>query len=788
MRVPLGWLREVCPVDRTPEEIGDLLALKGAHVEAIERPWDGLNGVVAAKVLEVRDHPDSQKLCLARVDTGAGEQEVVVGVRNMTVGDLVPFAPPGSRVPVIAEPLGVREIRGVRSNGMLCSPRELAISQEHESGILILPAEIPLGSDVKSALGLDDVVLDLEIESNRPDLLSIVGVAREVSGATGVPMSTPDVSVSEGDGDAAAAATVEIEDAEGCPRYLARILRGVGGGHTPLSVQARLTACGTRPISPIVDATNYVMLERGQPLHAFDLDRLAGPAIVVRRSTPGERLTTLDGTERELDDDLLICDRDGPVAIAGVMGGAGSEVDGETRNVLLESAFFERRSVLRTSRRLQLLTEASTRFSRGSDPEGVADAASRACRLMTRWAGGEVLRGAIDAGAAPPRRRLQLRASRASALLGYPVTAQDATTALGSIGVRATAVDEDVLDVEVPGFRPDLEVEVDAIEEIVRVHGYDRLPSTVPGVRVSGGEQDSYVLRRRVRALLMRCGLREAASLSFASPADVELMGHDAAIAVANPPSAAQPLLRTSLIPGLLTAVRRNLDLGARSVKLFEVGHVFRLGEPVDEREHVAVVLGGLVGEGLHAEGREQDVLDVKGVVEFLLDGLRVGWTLEVPAEPPLHPGRSGIVTVAGRRAGVFGELHPLDASRLGLTGRVAVAELDVSSISAEPVAVTFRDVPRFPPVRRDLAFVVPAGVSAGMLQAALDDAGGSLLDRSTLFDVFAGGAIPEGRTSLAFALEFRAPDRTLTDDEVEPVVIAIVDRVRSEFGAELRA
>jgi phenylalanyl-tRNA synthetase beta chain len=356
MRVPVGWLREYCPVDLGPEELGDLLALKGAHVESIERPWEGLSGVVVARVLETRDHPGSDRLCLARLETGSGEQEVVVGVRNMAAGDLVPYAPPGSRVPILPDPLEAREIRGVRSNGMLCSPRELAISQEHETGILILPEGLAVGTDLKGTLGLDDVVLDLEIESNRPDLLSVVGIAREVAGATGVPLVLPETLVREGEEPAATVATVEIKDPEGCPRYLARVIKDVSDGRTPILAQARLTACGVRPITPIVDATNYVMLELGQPLHAFDLDRLAGPGIVVRRSEPGERLETLDGVERELVDDLLICDLERPVAIAGVMGGARSEVALETRNVLLESAYFAPRPVLRTSRRLQLLT------------------------------------------------------------------------------------------------------------------------------------------------------------------------------------------------------------------------------------------------------------------------------------------------------------------------------------------------------------------------------------------------------------------------------------------------
>jgi phenylalanyl-tRNA synthetase beta chain len=788
MRVPLGWLREHCPVELSPEELGDLLALKGLHVEGIERPWDGLQGVVVARVLDVRDHPNSDKLCLARIDSGTGEQEVVVGVRNMAAGDLVPYAPAGSRVPVLPEPLEARTIRGVVSNGMLCSPRELAISQEHETGILVLPSALQVGSDLKGSLGLDDVVFDLEIESNRPDLLSIVGVAREVAAATGAPLSIPDASVNEVEESASSAATVEIKDPAGCPRYLARVIADTGEGRTPISVQARLTACGTRPISPVVDATNYAMLELGQPLHAFDLRRLAGPAIVVRRSEPDETVVTLDGVERELDDDLLICDLNGPIAIAGVMGGASSEVGPETRDVLLESAYFEPRSILRTSRRLQLLTEASVRFSRGTDPEGVGTAAARAARLIADWTGGRVLAGAIDAGSPPPRRWLSLRASRASAILGYPVSAGAAAEALGSIEIPAT-LEGELVRVEAPSFRPDLEREEDLIEEVVRVHGYDRVPSTVPPSRRAGGEQDTYRIRRRLRELLVRGGLRDSASLTFASATEVELFVGGEPVRVANPPSAEEPYLRTSLLPKLLEATSRNLQRGERSVALSEIGHVFRLGDPVVEREHLAFILAGPPDDDLDRADRVFDVADAKGIVELLLRGTGVdGWALEPGAERPFHPGRSGIVLVGDRRVGTLGELHPADAARLDLAGRVALAELDVTALeTSSQRSVSFRDVPRFPPVRRDLAFVLPIEVAAGDALAALVDAGGSLLDRARLFDVFRGGAIAEDHKSLAFALEFRAPDRTLTDEEVEPVVATIVERLRTELGAELR-
>ncbi len=788
MRVPLGWLRELCPVDRSAEELAELLALKGAHLESLERPWAGLEGVVVARVLEVRDHLDSDKLCVANVDAGEGPMQVVVGVRNMAPGDLVPWAKPGSRVPVLDEPLGVRRLRGETSNGMLASPRELAISHEHESGILVLPEDLAVGADLKSALGLDDEVLDLEIESNRPDLLSILGIAREVAGATGAPLLRPDVSVTEGDEPAESIATVETKDPEGCPRYLARVIKGIGRGRTPIAAQARLTASGVRPISPIVDATNYVMLELGQPLHAFDLDRLAGPGIVVRRSEAGERLVTLDGIERELVDDLLICDLERPVAIAGVMGGASSEVSDATTEVLLESAFFDARSTLRTSRRLQLLTEASIRFSRGTDPEGVGDAAARAARLIVEWAGGSVARGAIDVGAAPPRTRIPLRPSRATALLGYPVTSEDAVDALGRIEIRAEVRGDDEVVVEAPSFRPDLRIEEDVIEELVRIRGYDRSPSTVPPISQVGGAQESYRRRRRLRELLVRAGVREAVSLPFVAEDEAAWIGDASPVRVANPPSAEAPVLRTSLLPSLLGAAARNLRRGARSVRLFEVGHVFALGHPVDEREHVAFVLAGQVGEGLHAEDRPYDVLDAKGIVEALLDGVGVRWRLEPGARRPLHPVRSGVVVVDDRPAGTVGELHPAEAARLDLPGRVALAELDVDALGIRAgVIPSHRDVPRFPPVRRDLAFVLADDVPARAVHDELLAAGGELLDRAVLFDVFAGGGLPEGHRSLAFSLEFRAPDRTLTDEEIEPAVRAIVQRLAEAFGAELR-
>ncbi|HET6790642.1 MAG TPA: phenylalanine--tRNA ligase subunit beta [Actinomycetota bacterium] len=790
MKVSLSWLREFVPIELDAEELAARIDARGIKVEGIERPWDGLDGVVVATVIDVRDHPNSEKLCLASVDAGDGPVQVVVGIRNMAPGDLVPWAKPGSRVPLLEEPLGSRSLRGEMSNGMLCSPRELAISQEHETGILILPPDLSPGADLKTALGLDDALLDIEVEPNRPDFLSIYGVARETSSILGLPLAEPETDVDEDAERADAVAPIELRAPDGCPYYLARVLRGASRGATPVRAQARLTAAGMRPVAPIVDATNYAMLELGQPLHAFDLDRLAGPGIVVRRADAGERLVTLDGVERELiDEDLLICDLEKPVALAGVMGGRSSEVSRETRDVLLEAAHFTRTGIIRTARRLDLHSEASHRFERGTDPEGVELAARRCAALIARWTGARVLQSVAQAGGPPDRRWVSMRASRATALLGYPVTSSDAAAVFDALRMSHREIAE-LVEVEVPGYRVDIEREVDLIEEVVRIQGYEGVGATIPRSPEPGGVPETYAFGRRVRDALVRAGLREAKPLPFASEEDLALMGDGQAIPLANPLRAEEAWLRTSLLPGLLRTVARNQRWGSGTASIFEVGVVFRSGDPAEERRHAGFVHCGAAGEGWAADDRTLDVLDARGTLESLLGDLGVeDWSLGEPLAHPFHPGRSARILLGDEPVGALGELHPRIAASLEIEGRVAAAEIQLEPVRAAAArAFQLVEVPRFPPVRRDLAFVVPTGVSAGALQAVLDDAGEALLDRSTLFDVFEGGAIPEGRKSLAFALEFRAPDRTLTDEEVEPVVAAIVDRVRSELGAELRA
>lgn len=795
MKVVWSWVRELCPTEHRADELAERLTAQGVKVEEVLRPWDGVQGVVVARIVKVEDHPSSQKLTVVTVDDGAGEHVVCAGVRNYEAGDLVPWAGPGSQVPVLAEPLAPRDMGGVVSNGMLCSPRELAIADVHE-GILVLSSEpVSPGDDVRVALGLDDEVLDIEVEPNRPDLLSVLGVAREVAVLTGTPLIGPDLSLDESEELAAQAASVRIDAFDGCPRYVARVIRGIGVGATPIRAQARLTACGMRPVSAVVDATNYAMLELGQPLHAFDLRRLEGPGIVVRRAAEGELLQTLDGVGRIMrEGDLLICDVERPVAIAGVMGGATSEVSDDTADVLLESASFTRTGILRTARRLDLHTEASHRFERGTDPEALEAGAARGAQLITAWAGGSVSRGIAEHGDAPPRRWVSMRPARASSLLAYEVSRAQAEEVFGRLGMthrpEGTAGKGDPIEVEVPGYRVDIEEEVDLIEEVARLLGYDRIGSHLPATGQAGGVAPAYRFRMRACDAMVRAGLREVRPLTFASAEDLA-SSHGDAVAVANPLQADEGFLRTELLPGLMHAVARNQARGARQISIFEAGTVFRLdGEQVTERQHVAFTLAGAADEGWHASSRRLDAFDATGVLRALMAELGVrSWSLGDAADHPFHPGRSAIVLVGKAAVGVVGEVHPGVARQLEVDGRIAAGELELDALmTASAATVTVRDVPRFPPVRRDLAFIVADAVAAGDVQAAIEEAASDLLGDCLLFDVFRGAPLAPGTKSLAYTIDLRADDRTLTAEESEPVLAAIVERLRRDFDAELRS
>ena len=793
MRVPLSWLREFTPVEAGADELAARLPIAGLAVEEVIRTGAGIEGVVVGKVLEVEEIPEANKVVLVRVDAGEGPREIFAGVRNFAPGDLVPVAVPGAKLPGGME-IGRRQMFGRTSDGMLCSPRELGISDDH-SGILIIDGEHKLGQEITEALGLDDVVLDLDVTPNRPDCLSVVGIAREVAALYGLPFGVPEPELTEAGHRASELASIAIEDAKGCPRYLARVITGVHAGPSPWWMQRRLLACGMRPISGPVDVTNYVLLERGHPLHAFDLNALRGRAIVVRRARKGEdRFLTLDGVERMLTrEDVVICDAERPVAIAGIMGGAETEVGEETTDILLESAYFAPERILRTARRLGLRTEASVRFERGADPEAVPSAAARAAQLLAEVTGGTVAPGAIDVYPKPIKvRPIRLRVARANEILGVTIPADEIRAGLTSLGCRVESQTRTSLRVAAPTFRPDLRGEIDLVEEVARRYSYDRFPTTLPASGRAGGLTREQTLRRLARRLLLGAGLSEAHTLSMVPPRLPDRLSLPAdhpwrrTLSISNPLSEEESVLRPSLVPGLLLAAAKNVARRNLTVALFETGTVFipnaNSDELPDEPLRAAWLLTGPAPTGWHGPHRELDFFDAKGVVERLAAGLgAIGIALKPAEVSPMHPGRSARITVSGQEAGVVAELHPLAARALDLPGRVAIGEVDLRPLFAAAREAAPGDLPRFPAVARDLAVWVPSEIPAAAVEQKVRDAAGSLLEDTTLFDVYHGDAIGRpGMVSLAFSLSFRAPDRTLTDAEVSERMGAVEEAVRA--------
>ncbi|MGH2786024.1 MAG: phenylalanine--tRNA ligase subunit beta [Actinomycetota bacterium] len=785
MKVPLSWLREFAPVEASADELARRLPVHGLAVEEVVRTGADISGVVVARVLEIEEVPGANKVILARVDAGEGVREVFVGVRNIAPGDLVPYATPGSRLPGGRE-IGRKEMFGRASEGMLCSAAELAISDDH-SGILVLDGEAKLGQDVREALALEDEILEIDVTPNRPDCLSIVGVAREVAALYGLPLTIPPVDLAEDGAAAADQATVTIEDARGCPRYLARVITGVRVGPSPWWMQRRLLACGMRPISGPVDVTNYVLLERGHPQHAFDLAKLRGGAIVVRRPRKGERtIVTLDGVERALErDDVLICDREGPVAVGGIMGGAESEVGEGTTAILLEAAYFDQKRILRTARRLGLRTEASVRFERGADPEAVPAASARAAALLAAISGGAVALGAIDVYPKPIKTKpIRLRIARANGLLGITQTADEMAANLKVLGCAVESQTRTGLRVVPPTFRPDLRIEPDLIEEIARLYSYERIPTTLPASGRAGGLTEEQALRRLVRRLMLASGLSEAQTLSMLPPSLPERLGlapdhpwRDTLV-LANPLSEEESVLRPSLIPGLLLAAAKNVARRNTSVSLFEIGNTFMPSDAVlpIERLQVAWLQTGNVPTGWHRPHRNYDFFDAKGVLERLAGGLGVeGVSVEAAERQPMHPGRTARVLLRGEEIGIVAELSPRAARAFDLASRVAVAEIRLEPLLAAARTAAPGDLPRFPAVSRDLALLVPGTRPAAEVEAAIRRAGGALLERVEVFDVYPGEEIGQpGKMSLAFALSFRDPDRTLTDAEIGEVISRI--------------
>ncbi len=819
MKVPLKWLQEYVSVDVPVEELAHRITLAGLEVAGIEhigREWDR-ERIVVGEVLEVRRHPNADRLTVVDVAFGPGAPlTVICGAPNIRPGERgqkVALARAGARLydghseePRLVT-LKMDKIRGVRSEGMICSEKELGLSDDH-TGVVILPDGAPVGVPLADYLG--EVVLDIDLTPNLGRCLSVIGVAREVAALLGRELRVPTPQPRQEGAPIAGQVTVEILDADLCPRYTAALVRDVRMGPSPHWMQARLLRSGMRPINVVVDVTNYVMLEFGQPLHAFDYERLrpkAGgqvPAIVVRRADAGERMTTLDGVERTLDPDrLLICDGQGPVALAGVMGGLESEVTAATRHVLLESAHFDPICIRRTSQALHFSSEASTRFERGVDPGGTAWALWRAGELLEQYAGATMARGLVDVY--PPGGKcpeIDLPAAEVERILGIRLGADEIAGLLAPLGFDC-AVRGEAVHVGVPSFRMDVSLPADLIEEVARMYGYDRIPTTLlRDVLPPQRGNPLLELEERVRDTLVGCGLDEVITYSLTNLRSVARLtpGMPAVdgssyLRLANPLTPEREYLRQTLMNSLLEALALNLRYQER-VAIFEVGRVYlpRAGQELpEEPPTLGLALAGPRQERgwRPADATEMDFFDLKGIVEALLQRLGVSEArFEPSAHPTLHPGRQATLYIGTEPAGVLGEVHPLVREQFELPPqRIGLAELRLQPFLGQVGAHRYEPISRFPAVVQDIAVVVDEATPAERVAAVLRQAGGALLRDVALFDVYRGSPLPEGKVSLAYRLAFQSLERVLVEDEVNRLrEKKIVPALERELGATIRA
>jgi phenylalanyl-tRNA synthetase beta chain len=804
MIVTYNWLKEFVEFDLSPEELSHRLTMAGLEVDGMEKLGEGLDSVIVARLSSVEPHPEADRLTLCQVETGSGGVQIVCGARNHKVGDLVALAQVGTVLPGDFK-IKKSRIRGRESMGMLCSEKELGLAEESE-GIMILPEDLPLGRPVFEALGIKDVRYELGLTPNRPDCLSVVGVAREVAAMVGESLKLPEPRLHEKEPAIEDQTSVTVRESGLCPRYDARLIRGVKIGPSPRWLARRVESVGMRSINNVVDVTNFVMMELGQPLHAFDFNLLRGRRIVVKRAGEGEVFTTLDGQQRQLTGgDLTICDGDGPVALAGIMGGENSEIGPQSVDILLESAYFNPPTIRRTSKRLGIHTESSHRFERGADVDMVPVALDRATGLIVEVAGGSVARGKIDVYPKPlAERKLKVTSRRTSEILGIDLDVIEMQRQLRSIGLGVElAADrpDGVLYVTVPAFRPDLEREIDLVEEIARLNGYDRIPATMPVGRVichrRAGHQRKAI---KVRNALVGSGFSELINYSFVSPGVWDRIGLAATdsrrrnVTIINPLTEEQSVMRTCLVPSLLETVARNLSYRSRDLRLFEMRPVFlpRSGEelPEEKLRLTAIACGRREPEGWAQGGEDIDFYDVKGMAEELLALFQVdkaAWVAD-SGEPFLHPGKSCAVYHDDVLVGTLGEVHPRVCRAYDIDLPVFVLDLDLEALFSQAGKVTsLRPLSRFPDVYRDSAFLVDEGIMAGQVLEVLGRARGKDVEDIILFDLYRGKGVPEGKKSLGIRVRYRSPERTLTDDEINFLHGRMIEALKEKVGAEIR-
>ena len=793
MNLPMSWLNDYMDIDVTPKEYSDKMTMSGSKVEGYESVGDNVQNVVTGKVLTCEDHPDSDHLHVCTVDAGTGEiLQIVCGAPNVKAGVIAPVALVGAVLPDGKIKKG--KLRGVESCGMLCSHDELGITEdmlgyEPEYGILLLPDDTPIGKDIRDIFGMNETVVEFEITSNRPDCFSIIGLARETAATFNKKFTIPEVKFTENSENIADTISVEVLDKDKCKRYCARMVKNVKIGPSPSWMQQRLTACGVRPINNIVDITNYVLLEYGQPMHAFDLRDLEDNKIVVRRAADGEVIKTLDEQDRTLTaNDLVIADGKRAVAIAGVMGGFNSEVKDDTTTVVFESATFDGASVRLTAQRVGLRTEASSRYEKGLDYNNTVPAVERACQLVEQLGCGEVVGGMIDVmGNVTDMKTLPFRPDKINAFLGTDIPTEDMVKIFDMLEIK---VDLDKMTVTPPSFRPDLEGEADIAEEVARFYGYDKIPVTLlSGEATCGKKTERQKAQDAIGEVLNAQGMYEIYTYTFVSPSIFDKLNipQDSdmrnVVKITNPLGEDTSVMRTTTIASMLDILSRNYNYRNPAAKLFEIGKVFI---PTEEgklpEEPVKITMG--------MYGGKVDFYDLKGICESMFADLHVEKVKyeAVTDNPTFHPGRCAKLTAGGKMLGIMGEIHPAVTRKYGIETPVYIAELDFENVFVNiNTNIKFKELPKFPAVTRDIAMLVDKTIPVADIEEIIVRASGKNLESVSLFDVYEGEQIPEGKKSVAYSAVYRAADRSLTGEEVQKSFDKVVRSLEHQLGAQLR-
>lgn len=795
MKAPLSWIKDYVDINVSTDEFVNKMVMTGNGVEGVIDSGNGMHGVLVGKIEKIEKHPDADKLQICQVNIGAETVQIVTGADNVFEGAYVPVATDGCLLPTGQE-IKKGKLRGVMSYGMMCSGEELTLKEgdypgAEVYGILILQGEPEPGTDIRDIVGLNETVIDFEVGANRPDCLSILGVAREASAALEAPFKMPSAEIAKEDGDVNDYVKIEVAAEDLCPRYIARALKNVKIGPSPAWMQDRLRAAGIRSINNIVDITNFVMIETGQPMHAFDGNFIRGSHIIVRRAEEGEKIVTLDEKERELDSSmLLITDEGGPIGIAGVMGALNSEITESTTTVVFESAKFTYANIRRTAKALGLATEASMRFSKGVDEDNCEYAINRACALAEAMGAGEVVGGMIDTRKLSPEKKIIVTtAQKINERLGMDLPEDTIKSYLERVFIKTKKVDGR-LECEIPFFRGDMEGPADISEEVIRMHGYDNIPMG----RVTGSIMDSLPSEREVfndaiKDALVDRGYYENVTYSFTSDSAFDKLGlaedHALrkAISIMNPLGDDFKYVSTTLVPSMLGTVANNLNHKSGAVHLFEMSRVFLPAElplkalPQEKQTLIIAITGG-------------DFFELKGIVENVLESVRaIGEDVSAGGEVYFHPGRKAILTLKGEKAGEFGQIHPDVAANFGINEAVYAAELDLDTIFRHRrEKIRFTAIPRYPAAERDLAFIVSKDTEARSLKRIIMKNGGKYLEGTELFDIFEGAQLGEGLKSMAYSLSFRSSEGTLSDEQINPAIEKIIAAAEKELGAKLRS